>query len=105
MVQAPAPTRASDPTRWKDLVASLRKLQAAEWAKVGESGAIPEIQAFAQQLRTLGQSKSCPPLADYAEALAREADLFAVAVRHLAARAVNGELLGHIFQLPNVTGP
>jgi len=72
------------PPEWSDLARSLEALEAGPWVSVKEGGSINEIKAFAAQLAEMGRTARCRRLASYAEALARDAEAYAVA--RIAAR-------------------
>jgi signal transduction histidine kinase/CheY-like chemotaxis protein len=64
---------------WTELVKALRQLETSTWPEVREGGAINEAKTFSARLAKLGQEANCAPLTEYAEALVRDADLYAVA--------------------------
>jgi len=61
-----------------ELLEELRRLLVEEWPAVRDSLAINESKAFAVKLQNLSRTWPCPPLATYAQALARHADSYAV---------------------------
>jgi nitrogen-specific signal transduction histidine kinase/CheY-like chemotaxis protein len=72
------------PQTWRALVPELRTLQATEWPGLRDSLAIGGTQAFARKLYTLGQSRSCHPLINYAGKLGADAESYSI--RELKAR-------------------
>ncbi len=78
----PQASRARPPPRtdWEDLAAQLEELLAGAWVAVKDGGAINETRAFAERLTELGpRPRGRRRLARYGEALAREAQTYAVA--------------------------
>ncbi|HYP15565.1 MAG TPA: response regulator, partial [Opitutus sp.] len=67
-----------DGSGWPQLVPALRQLQATIWREASESGAINDVKEFAARIRRIGASGNCPLLTDYASALEREADDYAI---------------------------
>ncbi len=63
---------------WPDLVQSLRYLEAVTWPAIRSSGAVSDVKSFAHQLLSLAQSRGCPPLRHYADALSQDADDYAL---------------------------
>ncbi len=87
--QPPTPTERAAAGTAPELLQELRRLRDSEWPEVRDSLAINEARAFAATLRALGDRWSCPPLASYAQALARHADHYAVV-----------DLEQHLFEFP-----
>jgi CheY-like chemotaxis protein len=68
-IPAPAPP---------ELRAELNRLIAEEWPAIRDNLAINETKNFAGKLETLAKRWSCPPLCEYAQALAHCADSYEV---------------------------
>jgi CheY-like chemotaxis protein len=77
----PPPMRHPDESvrRWRELVRTLRDLEANVWPAVRENGAINETKEFAHRLAGMGGAAGCPPLVNYAQSLLRDAETYAVA--------------------------
>ena len=59
-------------------MAELQRLTKSEWPAVRDSLAVNETKAFAAKLDALGARWNSPPVRDYAQMLARQADSYAV---------------------------
>ncbi len=76
-ISLPAP---GDPLQpgWAGLVPTLRHLENGLWREVSDSGAIGEVKKFAQRLQEIAHPSNCRPVLDYAAALQRETDDYAI---------------------------
>jgi signal transduction histidine kinase len=65
--------------KWDELAKTLRELEGSGWVAAKEDGSISATKAFAHQLVELGRGSGCRRLEHYGEALARDAEDYAVA--------------------------
>ena len=63
---------------WPQLLPTLRHLEATLWKEASDSGAIGDVKQLASRLHELARSAACDPLNDYAAALERDADQYAL---------------------------
>ncbi|HYD85308.1 MAG TPA: ATP-binding protein [Opitutus sp.] len=75
---SPEPTAAGGTASWPQLLPTLRQLEATLWREASDSGAVSDVKALARRLHELGRSAACAPLAEYASALEREVDDYAI---------------------------
>ncbi len=69
---------ADEPPAARELVAELQRLMKGEWPAVRDSLAVNETKAFAAKLDALGARWNSPSVRAYAQALARQAESYAV---------------------------
>jgi len=73
-----AASSAASPESWAGFVPSLRQLETSLWREASESGSLNHIRAFADRLIEMACAADCPPVQDYAAALRRDADEYAI---------------------------